>query len=129
MSNFAVMIDIEQIREYCLTLPLTSEDMAFGDEYLLIRVCGKIFVCIGLVRTDYFVVKCDPDKAIELREHFPDIQPAWHWNKKYWNQLRISGGLQPEFVKLLIRHSYSEVVKKLPMRTRLSHPEITEITL
>lgn len=123
------MIDIEQIREYCLTLPLTSEDMAFGDEYLLIRVCGKIFVCIGLVRTDYFVVKCDPDKAIELREHFPDIQPAWHWNKKYWNQLRISGGLQSEFVKSLIRHSYSEVVKKLPMRTRLSHPEITEITL
>lgn len=121
------MIDMEEIREYCLSLPQTSEDMAFGEEYLLLRVCGKIFGCLGLARPDYFVVKCDPDLATELRERYPDIEPAWHWNKKYWNQLRLSGSLTEELVKALIRHSYSEVVKKLPKRVRALAPEIMTI--
>lgn len=121
------MIDMEEIREYCLSLPQTSEDMAFGEEYLLLRVCGKIFACLGLARPDYFVVKCDPDLATELRDKYQDIEPAWHWNKKYWNQLRLSGTLTEDLFKALIRHSYSEVVKKLPKRVRISFPEIAAI--
>ena len=50
-------MNIEDIREYCLSLPCTTEDMAFGDDYLLLRVCGKIFACIGLLRPDYLVLK------------------------------------------------------------------------
>lgn len=121
------MIDMEEIREYCLSLPQTSEDMAFGEEYLLLRVCGKIFACLGLARPDYFVVKCDPDLATELRDRHQDIEPAWHWNKKYWNQLRLNGTLPEALVKALIRHSYSEVVKKLPKRVRTAFPEIAAI--
>ena len=120
-------MNIESIREYCLSLPMASEDMAFGDEYLLFRVCGKIFACYGFVREDYFVLKADPDYSIDLRDRYSEIEPAWHWNKKYWNQLRLSGDLKDDMIKSLIRNSYAEVVKKLPKRTKIEYPEICEI--
>lgn len=120
-------MNIEEVREYCLSLPMTSEDMAFGEDCLLFRVNGKIFGCLGLVRTDYFVVKCDPDYAIDLRDNYREIEPAWHWNKKYWNQISLEGTLRSDFIKSLIRHSYSEVVKKFPRRFRAAHPDLTAI--
>lgn len=119
------MTDIETIRQYCLSLPLTSEDMAFGEDFLLFRVCDKIFACYGFGRDWDFVVKCNPDHALALRDHYPEeIQPAWHWNKKYWNQLKLNGALGEDFIKTLIRHSYSEVIRKLPKRTIVNCPEM-----
>lgn len=120
-------MNIEEIREYCLSLPMSTEDMPFGDEYLVLRVCGKIFACIGLDRPDYFVLKCDPDYAIELRDSYPEIEPAWHWNKRHWNQHRLGGELSSELIKSLIRHSYTMVVKKLPRKIKDEYPELTEI--
>lgn len=120
-------MDIESVREYCLSLPLTSEDMAFGDDCLLLRVCGKIFVCINLIGGDSMALKSDPERALDLRDRYSEIEPAWHWNKKYWNQLNLTGNLQEELVKSLIRHSYAEVVKKLPQRIKRESPEICEI--
>ncbi|MDE6049079.1 MAG: MmcQ/YjbR family DNA-binding protein [Paramuribaculum sp.] len=121
-------MNIESFREYCLELPMTSEDMPFGDDCLIIRVCGKIFACIGLTSSDYVVLKCDPDYAIDLRDRYSDIQPAWHWNKKYWNQHNLDGFLSDDLVKSLIRHSYSEVVKKLPKKIKTEYPQITQIS-
>lgn len=118
---------IEDVRAYCLSLPTTSEDMAFGEDCLLLRVCGKIFACLSFERDYYLTLKCDPDYAIELRDKYSDIEPAWHWNKRYWNQLRLQGQLSDELVKSLIRHSYCEVVKKLSKSVRTEHPEILEI--
>lgn len=123
-----VVMDIESLRNYCLSLPSTTEDMAFGEEYLLIRVCGKIFACIGLERSDYFVLKCNPEYATELREKHQEIQPAWHWNKRYWNQLSLKGCLSNNLMKSLIIHSYCEVSKKLSKKVLKIHPEITEFT-
>jgi len=120
-------MNIESIREYCLALPCASEDSAFGVEYVLFRVCGKIFACVGLERNDYFVVKCDPDYAIELRDIHPEIEPAWHWNKRYWNQISLTGSLTDGLIQSLIRHSYAEVVKKLPKRVKTDHPAIVGI--
>lgn len=120
-------MNIEEIRLYCLSLPMTSEDMPFGDEHLILRVCGKIFACIGLERPDYFVLKCDADYALDLRDRYPEIEPAWHWNKRYWNQHSLRGSLTSDFLKSLIRHSYSEVVKKLPRKIKTEHPELLEI--
>ncbi len=115
-------MDIESIREYCLSFPLTSEDMAFGEDYLLLRVGGKIFVCLGLVRDDYVVVKCDPDYAIELRDRYPEIRPAWHWNKRYWNELSMHGSLSDSMVKALIHHSYVQVAGNLTRSVRKQIP-------
>ena len=120
-------MNIESVREYCLSLPLVTEDMAFGDDYILLRVCDRIFACIGLARPDYFVVKCDPDYAIELRDLHSEIEPAWHWNKRYWNQISLRGTLSGELIRRLIRHSYSEVVRKLPNKTRTALPEICTV--
>jgi predicted DNA-binding protein (MmcQ/YjbR family) len=120
-------MDIESVREYCLSLPMASEDMAFGNDCLLLRVCDKIFACLNFEREENLTLKCDPDYAIELRDRYPDIEPAWHWNKKYWNQLRLQGQLHDELVKGLIRHSYSEAVKKLTKKVKAEHPEILEI--
>lgn len=120
-------MDIESVREYCLSLPLATEDTAFGEEILLFRVCRKIFGCLILDGGDYFALKCDPEYALELRDRYVEIEPAWHWNKKYWNQLMLNGNLGDDLVKSLIRHSYSEVVKKLPKYIKTEHPEITEV--
>ena len=120
-------MNIEEIREYCLSLPMATEDMAFGEDYLLFRVCNRIFGCVGLTRQNYFVVKCDADYALDLRDRYPEIQPAWHWNKKYWNQLCPRGSLTDSFIRELIRHSYAEVVKKLPKRTVAAFPELLTV--
>lgn len=121
-------MNIEEVREYCLSLPLVTEDMAFGEDHLLFRVCDKIFGCLSLHGDNNFVVKCQPDFALELRDEYSDILPAFHWNKKYWNQFQLDGSLEPEFIKSLIRNSYCEVVAKLPRRLKNEHPEITLVT-
>ena len=106
---------------------MATEDTGLGDDYLLFRVCGKIFACYGFVREDYFVLKANPDYSLDLRDQYKEISPAWHWNKKYWNQISLVGSLNDGFIKSLIRHSYAEVVKKLPRSVRIMNWEITEI--
>lgn len=120
-------MNIESVREYCLSLPLVTEDMAFGPDNLLFRVCDKIFACMAIDGDDYLALKCDPDYATELRDRYPEIVPAWHWNKKFWNQLSLSGELNDTLILSLIRHSYNRVVVKLPRRFVIDHPEITTV--
>lgn len=123
MRNFAIM-NIETFRNYCLSLPMATEDMAFGPGILLFRVCDKIFGCIGLERGSGAIMKCDPEYAAELREHYPEITTAPAWNKKYWNNVSFTGRLTDDLIISLIRHSYAIVVKKLPARVRRQYPAI-----
>lgn len=120
-------MNIEEIREYCLSLPCTVDEMPFGDDCVVIKVLGKIFACISLTDPDYFTLKCDPEYAIELRERYHDIEPAWHWNKRHWNQHRLSGTLSDELLRSLMRHSYSRVIAGLPRKTVAQYPEVLEI--
>lgn len=119
-------MDLETAREYCLGLPCTTEDCAFGEDYVLFRVCDKIFACMALNHNDYFVLKCEPEYARELRDSYAEVTPAWHWNKKHWNQVSLHGLLTDDLILSLIRHSYSEVVKKLPKRILSAHPELAQ---
>lgn len=116
--------NIESVREFCLSLPLTTEDMAFGEDHLLFRLFNKIFGCLSLDGDAYLTLKCDPEYALELRENYSAIAPAYHWNKKYWNQLHLDGSINNEMIKGLIRHSYLEIVAKLPKKLKTEHPEI-----
>lgn len=109
-------MNIESVREYCLSLPQTTEDFPFDETTLAFRIAGKIFAMIDLENTEWFVLKCNPERAIELRENYMDITPAWHMNKKYWNQLNLYGSLPDKLIRTLICHSYNEVVKKIPKR-------------
>ena len=72
-------MNIETIRDYCLAKPLATEDTAFGPDTVLFRVYDKIFACIDLERPDLVVVKCDAEYALQLREQYSGIRPAWHW--------------------------------------------------
>lgn len=123
-----MVMNVEEVREYCLSLPMVTEDMTFGEEHLLFRINGKIFACLALDgEEDYLAVKCDPDYALDLRDRYEDIEGAFHWNKKYWNQLRLRGNLGSSIICGLIRHSYSEVVKKMPKKFRDAHPDVATI--
>lgn len=122
-------MNVEEIRDYCLSLPLTTEDLPFTETALAFRVLGKIFAMIDLDDTEWFVLKCAPDFALELREIYPEIKGAWHMNKKYWNQLSLSGTLPDDLIKALIRHSYSEVVKKMPRKVKQDNAVLLSVLL
>lgn len=120
-------MNVESLREYCLSLPLATEDFPFDETTLVFRVVGKIFAMLDLERPDVVSLKCNPDYALQLREEHPEISGAWHMNKKYWNQVNLSGRLEDELVQGLVRHSYAEVVKKLTRKERAEHEEITTV--
>ena len=120
-------MNIETIREYCLSLPQATEDFPFDETTLVFRVLGKIFACLDLERSEWLTLKCNADYALELRESHSEIEPAWHWNKKYWNQVNLNGMLEDDMIKGLVRHSYNEVVKKLKKQDKLEHPEVLDI--
>lgn len=108
-------MDIEAFRKYCLNLPGTEETLPFGPDTLVYKVGGKIFALTGLDEDECSVnLKCDPEKAIELREEHPDeIIPGYHMNKKHWNTVYFERGLPDHFLKNLINHSYQLVVASL----------------
>ena len=108
-------MNIEELREYCLSIKNATEDMPFKEEeYLIFKVLGKWFAVIPLKDYELNIsVKCDPDKAIELREQYNCVEPAWHFNKKYWNCITLNRDMNDETVKFWIRHSVEEVIKKL----------------
>ena len=105
-------MNIEEIRNYCLTLPEVSEYFPFDETTLAFRVADKIFAMIDLEDTEWFVLKCEPEYALQLRDRYPEITGAWHMNKKHWNQLNLYGSLPDSLLFSLIRHSYNQVVKK-----------------
>lgn len=107
-------MNIEQLREYCLSKPGTEETTPFGPDNLVYKVNGKMFLLVGLDNEPLqFNVKCDPDKAIELREEFPQhVLPGYHMNKKHWNTVVVDGKLNNRLLKEFIDDSYGLVVKK-----------------
>lgn len=111
-------MNIESFRDFCMSLPNVTEDFPFDDTTLVFRVGGKIFAIIDLVDTEWFVLKCNPDYAITLRETHNEIVGAWHMNKKYWNQIDFRGSLSDGFICGLIKHSYNEVVNKMSRKFR-----------
>lgn len=114
-------MDIESIRQYCLSRKGATEDSPFGEEYLVYRVFQKIFACIDLTRPQLVALKCDPERAAGLREHYEGITGAWHWNKRYWNDVRFDADVDDALILELVDHSVSEVVRKLPRKLQAEY--------
>ena len=112
-------MNLEELREYCLSLPHVTEDMPFGEDILVFRICNRIFVLTSLESVPLRVsLKCDPERAIELREQYPDkITAGYHLNKKHWNTVLLEG-LPPALIKEMIQHSYDQVLAKVPKKER-----------
>lgn len=103
-------MNIETLRNYCLSKPGVEETLPFGPDTLVYKVKGKIFLLTGLDEESLrFNVKCDPDKAVELREEYPCVQPGYHMNKKHWNTVLVDGSVSTALVKEWIDHSYDLV--------------------
>ena len=104
-------MDIVDIRDFLIGLPMVEECQPFGDDCVVYKIGGKVFACMVLTRPDVIALKCDPERAILLREKYQAIAPAWHWNKKHWNDLQISL-LHDKIILREICHSYITVINK-----------------
>ncbi len=105
-------MDIIDLREFILSLPLVEECQPFGDDAVVYKVGGKMFACCVLEHAERIAVKCNPDRAIALRdEHLSAITPAWHFNKRHWNDIYFER-LPRQIVEREIRHSYLTVIRE-----------------
>jgi predicted DNA-binding protein (MmcQ/YjbR family) len=104
-------MNIEQLREYCLGKDGVEETLPFGPDTLVFKVNGKVFLLAGLNNHPLqFNVKCDPDRALELREEYPQhVLPGYHMNKKHWNTIICDGRLNNRLLREFIDHSYELV--------------------
>lgn len=108
-------MNIEAIRNYCLSKKMSEESLPFGPDVLVFKVAGKAFLLLPLdTETIRFNVKCDPDKAIELREMYSCVLPGYHMNKKHWNTVVVDGAVKQKLLKEWIDDSWLLVVKSLP---------------
>lgn len=106
-------MDIESLRIYCLSKPDTEETLPFGPDTLVFKTGDKAFLLTGFDSHPLrFNVKCNPDKAIELREEFACVLPGYHMNKKHWNTIVVDGSVSTKQLKEWIDHSYELVTKK-----------------
>jgi len=112
-------VDIDSIREYCLKKSSgAKEDMPFGEDTLVFRIHGKIFLLMSIMDRPLSInLKCDPNWALELRERYESVQPGYHMNKKHWNTVTLDGTIPTKEVLAMIDHSYDLVLgsKKKPM--------------
>jgi Phosphopantothenoylcysteine synthetase/decarboxylase len=113
-------MNIEEIRDYCLSKRCVSESFPFDEDNLVFKVIDKMFALVNLENPDYIILKCDSEYAVELREKYNGIEGAFHFNKKYWNRIYLRGDVNSELVTSLIDHSYEEVIKKFTRKKEKS---------
>lgn len=111
-------MNIEELREYCLMKKGVTESFPFDKTTLVFKVMNKIFALTDLEDNLGVNLKCDPEKAIDLRERHPEVIPGYHMNKKHWNTINIGGSLSDTLIKEWIDHSYDLVVSSLPKNLR-----------
>lgn len=113
------LMDLEEFREYCLTKPDATESTPFGPDTLVFKVGGKIFAIASLDDVPPHVnLKCDPERALDLRDRYEEVRPGYHMNKKHWNTVELSGRIPPNELREWIDHSYDLVTAATPRRGR-----------
>lgn len=112
-------MNIEEFRAYCLGKRGVEESLPFGPSALVFKVMGKMFTICDIDNFRGFSAKCDPERAIELREEYPlGISGAYHMNKTHWNGVLCDGSVPHHLLIELINDSYDLIVKSLPKKLR-----------
>ncbi|NWF89660.1 MAG: MmcQ/YjbR family DNA-binding protein [Ignavibacteriaceae bacterium] len=111
-------MDIESIRNYCLQKNDVTEELPFDEVSPVYKVCGKIFVIVSLTPPYSINLKCDPEKAIELREKYDAVTPGYHMNKTHWNTVELGSNIPSKLIREWIDHSYELVVNGLNRKTK-----------
>lgn len=111
-------MNLEDIYSHCIIKPFVQEDFPFDDKTLVFKISGKIFLLIDSKNPISINVKCDPEKAIELRERFEGIQPGYHMNKKHWITINLNVGVPRPIIEACIDESYNLVYHSLSKKIR-----------
>lgn len=114
-------MDLEQFRNFCLSLPAASETFPFDENTLVFKVAGKMFALTNIDFFESINLKCDPEHAIELRERYAAVLPGYHMNKKHWNTVLLDGSISNRLLLEWTRDSYDLVVQSLPKKVKEQH--------
>ena len=107
-------MNVEELYDYCISIPGVEPTFPFDEVTLVLKLMGKMIALIPLdAEIKSISLKCDPEKAIALRQEYSCVQAAYHMHKKYWNSIVLSGDMPDEELKKWIHHSIEEVIKKL----------------
>ncbi|AYA36289.1 MmcQ/YjbR family DNA-binding protein [Hymenobacter oligotrophus] len=107
-------MNIEELREYCLNKAGTTEETPFGEDTLVFKVGGKIYALTSIGSYESVNLKCDPERAVQLRDEHDFVRPGYHMNKKHWNTVLVGTGISVRMLQQLIDHSYDLVRASLP---------------
>jgi predicted DNA-binding protein (MmcQ/YjbR family) len=99
-------MDVVSFREYCLSKPNVTESLPFDENTLVFKLNGKMFALMGIEPGESCNLKCDPERAEDLRSQFNGVNPGFHMNKKHWNTIVFQSDVDDSFLKELIDHSY-----------------------
>lgn len=111
-------MDIESFREYCLQKKGTTESFPFDRNTLVFKVGNKMYALTNIDEFNFVNLKCDPERALDLRETFNGIQPGYHMNKRLWNSVYQNKDVSDNLLFELIDHSYDLIVASLPKKVR-----------
>lgn len=111
-------MNIEALRDFCLSLPGTEEKMPFDNRTLVFTVRNKMFCLTDVEDYEMINIKCDPEEVVSMREQYPEVIPGYHMNKKHWNSVRMTGKIPDHLIRTWIQRSYDLVVRGLPKRDR-----------
>ena len=109
-------MNIEEYRDYCLSLKGADEGMPFDKKTLVFTIRGKMFGSTNIETFELINVKCEPEEAIVLREQYDAVIPGYYMNKKHWNSIKMDGSIPDKQIKEWIEKSYSLVVLTLPKK-------------
>jgi predicted DNA-binding protein (MmcQ/YjbR family) len=111
-------MNIELIRKYCLKKKFATEELPFNEDSPVYKVMGKIFLIASLDPPISINIKCDPEKAVELRERYDCVRPGYHMNKMHWNTVDVDNSVPDKLIYEWIDQSFNLVVKKLKKQDR-----------
>jgi predicted DNA-binding protein (MmcQ/YjbR family) len=113
---------LDDLRNHCIAKPGVTEGFPFDQSTLVFKVFGKMFALVDVDVFEAINLKCDPEKAIELRESHQGIQPGYHMNKTHWNSVYLNEDVSDQLLVELIDHSYELVYASLPKKVRNENP-------
>ena len=113
---------LDDLRNHCIAKPGVTEGFPFDKSTLVFKVFGKMFALVDVDVFETINLKCDPEKAVELRESHQGIQPGYHMNKTHWNSVYLNEDVSDQLLVELIDHSYELVYASLPKKVRNENP-------
>lgn len=110
---------LEDIEAFSIVLPGVSSDFPFGEDTIVFRVMGKIFLLSNIFNVPLSLnLKAEPEQALLWREEYDAVQPGYHMNKKHWNTVNLNGSIPNELIKEMILHSYERVKSGLTKKQK-----------